>query len=84
VGDISPDCKWLTVSAGMIETVGDRIWTPPRHRLKLSKPWQPRRSIPVSWLPFLLDLSANPKALPLGFHRAHLSLRDQKNNINET
>ena len=29
-------------------------------------------------------VSANPKALPLGFHCAHLSLRDQKNNINET
>ena len=28
-------------------------------------------------LPFLLDLSAAAKALPLGFHRAHLSLRVQ-------
>ncbi len=28
-------------------------------------------------LPILLDLSATAKALPLGFHRAHLSLRVQ-------
>jgi hypothetical protein len=31
-----------------------------------------------SWLPFLLDPSANAKVLPLGFHRAHLSLHVQK------
>jgi hypothetical protein len=32
-------------------------------------------------LPFLLDLSANVMALPLGFHRAHLSLREQRKQI---
>ncbi|MGB7770112.1 MAG: hypothetical protein WBN22_14850 [Verrucomicrobiia bacterium] len=29
-------------------------------------------------LPFLLDLSASARASPLGFHRAHLSLREHK------
>jgi len=36
-----------------------------------------------SWLPFLLELSKLTKALLLGFHRAHLSLRvlNEKNKI---
>jgi len=40
--------------------------------------WRKGQGYYGSWLPFLLDLSANPSALPLGFHRAHLSLRARK------
>jgi hypothetical protein len=36
-----------------------------------------------SWLPFLRDFSANAKALLVGFHREHLSLREQKTKTNQ-
>ena len=49
--------------------------------------WQNRQGYFGSRLPILLDDSANAKPLPLCFHRAHLSLRDQENKmktINQT
>jgi hypothetical protein len=47
-------------------------------RRTIVRRWQKGQGYYGSSLPFLLDLSADAKALPLGFRRAHLSLHDKK------